>query len=182
MTAPGPDAAGCVSNGMVSGPMRSLPAILARPSLLPTPSASGATASVAASPGLWRAAKRAGAGPPTRIGMRGWLSARRPLALALALAPGPGRALQRASFAMIDAESVAGRLAARSQPVEPGVPIGQPTGAVAPTAPTAAGQAGHAARASGPGGMALGAIAHHRVPRFAGYGSAPGALTPGRAG
>ena len=79
------------------------------------------------------------------------------------------------AVATIDAKSVAGHLAAFSQLVGPGVPIGSRMGAVVPSAPspTATSDAGCTGLGAGLGRMALGFVA---------YGVALGTFTPGRAG
>ena len=97
--------------------------------------------------------------------------------------------LRAFAIATINAKSVAGYLAAFSQFVEPGVPIGSQMSAIAPTALTltAASYMGYTALGAGLGRMALGAIMHLWVRRamavcFVAYGVLLGAFTPGRAG
>ena len=189
VTTPGPNAVNCVSNGMALGFRRSLPgvaAILCQAALFLTLSALGVTALIAASPTAFRFVQIVGAGVLIWIGVRGWMAARRPVTVRAE----PGRVFLRAfAIATINAKSVAGYLAAFSQFVEPGVPIGSQMSAIAPTALTltAASYMGYTALGAGLGRMALGAIMHLWVRRamavcFVAYGVLLGAFTPGRAG
>ena len=188
VTTPGPNAVNCVSNGMILGFRRSLPAvaaILCQASLFLALSALGVTALIAAAPELFRVVQLVGAGVLVWIGVRGWMTARRPPAVR----PEPGRVFLRAlAVATINAKSVAGYLAAFSQFVEPGVPIGRQMWVIVPTALTltALSYTAYTALGAGLGRMALGAILHLWVRRtmallFVGYGVALGAFTPGRA-
>ena len=188
VTTPGPNAANCVATAAGLGFRRTLPAIAAiicQASLFLALSAAGVTALIAGSPGLFRAVQLAGAGVLIWIGVRGWIAARRPLALR----PEPGRVFWRAfAIATINAKSVAGYLAAFSQFVEPGAPIGPQMAVIAPTALTltAASYTGYTALGAGLGRVALGAVAGLWVRRamalcFVAYGVALGAAVPGRA-
>lgn len=184
---PGPNAVNIVSTAMALGFRRTLPAvgaILCQASLFLALSALGVTALLAASPGLFRALQVAGAGVLVWIGVRGWLAARR----AAPPAAEPGRVFRNAFLiATINAKSVAGYLAAFSQFVEPGVPIGRQMLAIAPTALTltALSYTGYTAMGAGLGRGALGAVAGPWVRRamsglLAAYGVALGAGALGR--
>lgn len=185
---PGPNAVNIVSTAMALGFRRTLPAvaaILCQALLFLALSAVGVTALIAASPGLFRLLQLAGAGVLIWIGVRGWLSARR----AVAPSADPARVFRNAFLiATINAKSVAGYLAAFSQFVEPGVPIGQQMGTIVPTALTltALSYTGYAAMGAGLGRMALGAVTGVWVRRsmsalLAVYGVALGASALGRA-
>lgn len=187
VTTPGPNAINIVSTAMALGFRRTLPAvgaILCQASLFLSLSAFGVAALIAASPGLFRALQIAGAGVLIWIGVRGWLAARRPVAPAA-----PGRVFRQAFLiATINAKSVAGYLAAFSQFVEPGVPIGAQMGAIVPTALTltALSYTGYASLGAGLGRTALGVATGPWVRRamaalLAAYGVALGAGALGRA-
>ena len=189
VTTPGPNAVNCVSCAMALGFRRAPPAvaaILCQASLFLALSAFGVTAPITASPGIFRAVQLAGAGVLIWIGVRGWITARRPLAVR----PEPERVFGRAfAIATINAKSVAGHLAAFSQFMEPGRPIGAQMWPIAPTALTltALSYTGYTALGAGLGRMALGAILHLRVRRalaacFVAYGVALGTLAPEGAG
>ena len=160
VTTPGPNAVNCVQVAMALGFRRALPcvaAILCQAALFLTLSALGVTALIAASPAGFAAAKLIGAGFLIWIGVRGWIAARRPVHVDAA----PRRVFLSAFLiATINAKSVAGYLAAFSQFVQPGVPIGAQMWAITPTALTltALSYTGYVALGAGLGRMALGAM------------------------
>jgi len=136
VTTPGPNAVNCIGNGMTLGFRKSVPAILAiltQASLFLTLSALGITALIAASPMAFLAAKFIGAAFLIYLGIRGWMTATRPVAVGAQ----KGSVFWRAfAIATINPKSVAGYLAAFSQFVAPDVPIGQQMWVIAPTALT----------------------------------------------
>ena len=183
VTTPGPNAVNCVSTAMSLGFRRAMPcvaAILCQASVFLTLSAAGIGALLVASPRLFAALKIAGALFLIWMGVRGWLNSRRPVEPAEV---DPSRVFGRAFLiATINAKSVAGYLAAFSQFVEPGVPMGQQMQVIAPTALTltALSYTGYVALGAGLGRMALGAIMHVWVRRtlaacFVIYGTLLGA-------
>lgn len=189
VTTPGPNAVNCVTNGMTLGFARSLPAvaaILCQAALFLALSAVGVTALLAASPGAFRAVQLVGAAVLVGLGVRGWVTAGRPVVAT----PDPARVFGRAfAIATINAKSVAGYLAAFSQFVEPGVPLGRQMGAIVPTALTltAASYTTYTALGAGLGRAALGALANLWLRRgmaslLVAYGVALALWTPGRAG
>lgn len=187
VTTPGPNAVNIVSTAMALGFRRTLPAVVAilcQASLFLALSAVGVTALIAASPELFRALQLAGAGVLVWIGLRGWLQAGRPVAARA----DPGHVFRNAFLiATVNAKSVAGYLAAFSQFVEPGVPLGEQMGTIVPTALTLTtfSYTGYAAMGAGLGRMALGALMSLWVRRamstlLAVYGVALGASALGR--
>jgi homoserine/homoserine lactone efflux protein len=151
VTTPGPNAVNCIGNGMgVAG-------ILTQATLFLLLSAAGVTALLAASPGAFFRAKLAGAAVPIWLGVRGWVAAARPVAAGEVQARSIcGRAFPVTTF---NAKSVAGYLAAFTQFVEPGVPIGEQMILIVPTALaiTAVSYTGYTAIGAGLGRLTMGA-------------------------
>jgi homoserine/homoserine lactone efflux protein len=189
VTTPGPNAVNCISNGMALGFRRALPgvlAILTQASLFLALSALGVTALIAAAPDAFFAAKLAGAAVLVWLGIRGWITAARPVTAA----DRPARHiyLRALAIATINPKSVAGYLAAFSQFVQPDVPIGDQMRVIVPTALTltAASYCTYTALGAGLGRAALGAVFNAWVRRvlaacFIVYGVLLGtAATPGR--
>ena len=161
VTTPGPNAVNCIQNGMVHGFRRSLwgvLAILTQASLFLTLSALGVTALIAASPTAFFWAKIAGAVFLVWLGVRGWMSARRPVRPRAV--SGGSIWLRAFLIAAVNAKSVAGYLAAFSQFVEPGMPIWSQIGAIFPTALTITGltYSVYIGLGAGLGRIALGAV------------------------
>ena len=161
VTTPGPNAVNCITNGMTMGFRRSIPGILAiltQASLFLALSALGVTALIAASPtGFW-VAKLVGAAVLIYLGLRAWLMAGTPPRVR---ERGAGSVYWRAlMIATINPKSLAGYLAAFSQFVQPGVPIGEQMWIIVPTALTltALSYAGYTALGAGLGRAALGAV------------------------
>jgi homoserine/homoserine lactone efflux protein len=161
VTTPGPNAVNCISNGMSLGFVHSLPgvaAILTQASLFLALSALGVTALLATSEVAFSAAKLIGAGFLIFLGLRGWMTASRPVQVTTAP---KGRVYWRAlAIAVINPKSVAGYLAAFSQFVQPDVSIGQQMWVIAPTALTltACSYLTFTALGAGLGRAALGAV------------------------
>ena len=137
VTTPGPNAVNCISNGMSHGFRTSLwgvAAIMTQATLFLFMSAAGVTAIIAASETLFFFLKAVGAAFLIALGIRGWLTAKRPLAAR----PASGRSIYGRAFliAAINAKSVAGYLAAFSQFVQPDVPIWDQMTMIVPTALT----------------------------------------------
>ncbi|MEO3413521.1 LysE family translocator [Roseovarius sp. CAU 1744] len=188
VTTPGPNAVNCITNGMTIGFRRGLIAVLAiltQASLFLTLSALGITALIAASPVAFQALKLLGAAFLIYMGVRGWIMARR-----MVTVDGPQGSVYWRAFmiATINPKSVAGYLAAFSQFVQPGVPIGQQMWVIVPTALTltALSYMTYTALGAGLGRAALGAVFNVWLRRvlaacFVVYGVALGsAATPGR--
>ncbi len=161
VTTPGPNAVNCIGNGMTHGFRRSLwgvAAILTQATLFLFLSAAGITALIATSEGLFFWLKLAGAAFLIWLGVRGWLTAARPVAAR----PTSARSIYGRAFliATINAKSIAGYLAAFSQFVEPGVPVWSQMWAIVPTALTltAASYLGYTALGAWLGRRALGAV------------------------
>ena len=135
VTTPGPNAVNCIGNGMTHGFAKSLwgvAAILTQAALFLFLSAAGVTAILVASEALFFWVKLAGAGFLVWLGVRGWITAKRPVAAKPTSAGSIyGRALL---IATINAKSVAGYLAAFSQFVQPDVPVWDQMWAIVPTA------------------------------------------------
>ena len=161
VTTPGPNAVNCISNGMLRGFVRSLPAvaaILTQASLFLTLSAFGVTALLAASETAFSIAKLIGAGFLIYLGVRGWITASRPVIQKDVRA---GSVYWRAlAIAVINPKSVAGYLAAFSQFVQPDVPIGPQMWVIVPTALTltACSYLTYTALGAGLGRAAMGAV------------------------
>ena len=161
VTTPGPNAVNCIANGMTRGFGRSLPAvaaILVQASLFLALSAFGVTALLAASETVFLVAKYIGAGFLIFLGVRGWVTATRPVPASPARQGGVfWRAL---AIAVINPKSVAGYLAAFTQFVQPDVPIGQQMWLIVPTALTltALSYLTYTALGAGLGRAALGAV------------------------
>ncbi len=169
VTTPGPNAVNCITNGMSYGFRPSLWAVLAiltQATLFLFLSALGVTALIAASPGLFLAAKLVGAAFLVFLGIRGWIMAGQ----TVALPPAQGRAIygRALAIATINAKSVAGYLAAFSQFVQPDVPIWGQMAAIVPTALTltALSYAGYTGLGAGLGRMAYGAVMNKWFRRF----------------
>lgn len=161
VTTPGPNAVNCIQNGMAHGFRRSLwgvLAILTQASLFLVLSALGVTALIAASPAAFFWAKIAGAVFLVWLGVRGWMTAGRPV-MPRAVS-GRSIYLRALLIASINAKSVAGYLAAFSQFVEPGVPIWSQMGVIFPTALTitALSYSVYSGLGAGLGRIALGAV------------------------
>ncbi|MBK1634276.1 LysE family translocator [Rhodovulum adriaticum] len=166
VTTPGPNAVNCIANGMTHGLGRALwgvLGILTQAALFLTLSAVGITALIAASPTAFAWAKLAGALVLVWLGVRTFRNA------AVAVTPGAasGGSIYGRAFliATVNAKSVAGYLAAFSQFVEPGVPIGQQMWVIVPTALclTTLSYTGYTALGAWLGRLALGAIMHVRL-------------------
>ena len=160
VTTPGPNAVNCITNGMTIGFRRGLVAVLAiltQSVLFLTLSAAGITALIAASPVAFQALKLIGAGFLIWLGIRGWMQARKQVALP----SGHGSVYMRAlMIATINPKSVAGYLAAFSQFVQTDVPIAQQMWVIMPTALTltAISYVGYTALGAGLGRAALGMV------------------------
>ena len=190
VTTPGPNAVNCITNGMNLGFRRALPgvaAILTQAALFLGLSALGITALIAASPQVFEVAKLIGAGVLIWLGIRTWRQASRPVS---AVSVSGGSVYGRAFLiATINPKSVAGYLAAFSQFVQPGVPLGQQMWVIVPTALTltALSYSSYTAMGAGLGRSALGAVASRPLRRalalcFIGYGVLLGSSAlPGRA-
>ena len=190
VTTPGPNAVNCVSNGMTHGFWCSLPgvaAILTQASVFLVLSAFGIAALIAASPAAFGALKLLGAAFLIYLGVRGWMTAGRPIAVE---ASKPGGMYWRALvIATINPKSVAGYLAAFSQFVQTDVPLGQQMWVIVPTALTLTtlSYCTYTALGAGLGRAALGAMFNTWMRRgmavcFIVYGVLLGsAHTPGRA-
>lgn len=161
VTTPGPNAVNCINNGMAHGFRRSLwgvLAILTQATLFLTLSGLGVTALIAASPSVFSALKLAGAAFLVGLGIRGWITAGRPLA---SLPVSTQHIYMRALvIATINAKSVAGYFAAFSQFVQTDVPIGEQMWVIMPTALviTAISYTSYTAIGAGLGRLALGAV------------------------
>ena len=169
VTTPGPNAVNCIGNGMTHGFARSLwgvAGILTQATLFLILSAAGVTALLAASPTAFFWAKLIGAAFLVWLGLRGWITAARPLSAS----PTPTRSIYGRAFliATINAKSVAGYLAAFTQFVQPGVPIGQQMTLIVPTALTitALSYTGYTAIGAGLGRIAMGAVLNLWFRRF----------------
>ncbi len=185
VTTPGPNAVNCIQTAMAVGFRRALPcvaAILTQAATFLALSAAGVTALIAASPALFFWVKLAGAATLVWLGLRGWLSAHRPVGV-----PASGRSvyLRALLIATVNAKSVAGYLAAFSAFVQPDVPIARQMWAIVPTALTltAISYTTYVALGAGLGRMALGAVTNVWIRRvlatfFIGYGVALGLAQP----
>jgi homoserine/homoserine lactone efflux protein len=188
VTTPGPNAVNCIGNGMTHGFVRSLwgvAGILTQATLFLFLSAAGITALLAASPEAFFWARLIGAAFLIWLGLRGWITATRPVAAR----PMPARSLYLRAFliATLNAKSVAGYLAAFTQFVQPDVPIQDQMVLILPTALsiTAASYAGYTAIGAGLGRLAMGAVLNLWFRRtmaacFVVYGLALGASTLAR--
>ena len=189
VTTPGPNAVNCISNGMTLGfrkAMIGVLAILTQASLFLLLSAAGITALIAASPAAFGIAKYMGAGFLVFLGLRGWISARAPIA---PVANGRSIYLKALAIAVINPKSVAGYVAAFSQFVQPDVPIWDQMGLIVPTALLITGLSytGFTALGTLAGKAAYGAVMHVWVRRimalcFIGYGVLLGAWSPSARG
>jgi len=190
VTTPGPNAVNYVQNGVQFGFLRSLPgvlAILTQATAFLILSALGITALIAASPEAFFVAKLIGAGFLVWLGLRGWITAGRPVRVQGAT--GRGMYLKALAIATINPKSVAGYLAAFSQFVQPDVPIWSQMGVIMPTALTltALSYCGFTALGAALGRTALAAVLNVWLRRglavcFVIYGVLLGAATtPGRA-
>ena len=161
VTTPGPNAVNCIGNGMSFGFRKSLwgvAAILTQATLFLLLSAAGITALIAASPTLFGWLQLLGAAFLIWLGVRGWITAGRPVEAR----PPPARSIYGRAFliATINAKSVAGYLAAFSQFVQPDIPIWTQMWAIVPTALTitALSYTTYTAIGAGLGRVALGAV------------------------
>lgn len=186
VTTPGPNALNCIMNGMRVGFVRALwgvAAILTQATLFLILSAFGITALIAASPEAFMVAKLIGAGFLIYLGVRGWITARRPVSAAVQRR---GSLYWRALvIATINPKSVAGYLAAFSQFVQPDVAIGAQMWVIMPTALTitALSYVTYTALGAGLGRVAVGAVFNVWLRRvmalfFIVYGVLLGASTP----
>jgi homoserine/homoserine lactone efflux protein len=135
VTSPGPNAVNCISNGMVLGFWRAMPAVLAiltQSVVFMVLSAAGITALIAASPMVFWIAKLVGAGFLIWMGVRGWLRSASP-AVAV-VRPASGVYLNALAIATINPKSVAGYLAAFTQFVQVDVAIWSQMVVIMPTA------------------------------------------------
>ena len=161
VTTPGPNAVNCIQNGMTHGFTRSLwgvAAILTQAFAFLLLSAAGVTALIATSVEAFNIAKWIGAGFLIWLGIKGWLTARRPVA---ARAAAPKSIYANAlAIAVINPKSVAGYLAAFSQFVDPTVPVWEQMWVIVPTALTltALSYCGFTALGAGLGRTALKAV------------------------
>jgi homoserine/homoserine lactone efflux protein len=169
VTTPGPNAVNCLGNGMTHGFARSLwgvAGILTQATLFLFLSAAGVTALLAASPAAFFWAKLIGAAFLVWLGIRGWITASRPLAARHV----PARSIYGRAFliATINAKSVAGYLAAFSQFVQPDVPVWSQMTVIVPTALTitALSYTGYTAIGAGLGRLAMGPVLNTWFRRF----------------
>ncbi|MDF1728371.1 MAG: LysE family transporter [Sulfitobacter sp.] len=169
VTTPGPNAVNCIQNGMTLGFRRALVGVLAvltQATAFLTLSAFGVTALIATSETAFTVAKFIGAGFLIYLGVRGWITAKRPVRVE----ERPARSiyLRALAIATINPKSVAGYLAAFSQFVVPGVPIWDQMVIIFPTALTltALSYTGFTALGAGLGRAALGAIFNLWFRRF----------------
>lgn len=190
VTSPGPNAVNCIQNGMHLGFRRALVgvlAILTQATLFLVLSALGITALIAASPAAFFIAKIIGAGFLIYIGVRGWITAAKPVRFDQR--PARSVYLHALAVATINPKSVAGYLAAFSQFVQPDVPIWQQMGVIVPTALTltALSYSGYTALGASLGKAAIAAVFHVWVRRmlsvcFVAYGLLLGASGVGARG
>lgn len=166
VTTPGPNAVNCIANGMAHGMARALwgvLGILTQAALFLTLSAVGITALIAASPTAFAWGTLAGALVLIWLGIRTFRNA----AVAVAPRAVSGQSIYLRAFliATVNAKSVAGYLAAFSQFVEPGVPIGQQMWVIVPTALTltSLSYSGYTALGAWLGRLALGAVLNVRL-------------------
>jgi threonine/homoserine/homoserine lactone efflux protein len=184
VTTPGPNAVNCIQIAMHVGFRRALPcvaAILTQAALFLALSAAGVSALIAALPETFAWVRLGGAALLIWIGIRGWVTAGRPIALAASR-----RSIFVRAFliATVNAKSLAGYLAAFSAFVQPDVPIGQQMWAIVPTALTltALSYTAYTAVGAGLGRLAIGAMMNVWLRRgmaalFVGYGVALGTTT-----
>lgn len=166
VTTPGPNAVNCIANGMRHGLARAMwgvAGILTQATLFLTLSAVGVTALIAAAPVLFAWVKLTGAAVLIWLGIRGVRNA----AVAVVPQVASGRSIYLRAFliATVNAKSLAGYLAAFSQFVEPGVPIGQQMWVIAPTALgiTTLSYTGYTALGAWLGQLAMGAVLNVRL-------------------
>lgn len=187
VTTPGPNAVNCVETAMRTGFRPALwcvAAILTQASLFLALSAFGVTALISSFPEAFFWMRLGGAAVLVWLGVRGWMAAHRPPRVAR----GRGSIYFRALLiATVNAKSLAGYLAAFSQFVEPGVPLGRQMIVIVPTALslTALSYTGYVWLGARLGRAALGALFSLWLRRtlsglFVVYGIALGAAT-GRA-
>ena len=186
VTTPGPNAVNCISNGMALGFWRATPGILAiltQATAFLILSALGITALIAASPVAFLVAKLIGAGFLIYLGIRGWITATRPVRAQER--GGRHIYLHALAIATINPKSVAGYLAAFSQFIQPGVPVWSQMAYIMPTALMliALSYISFTALGAGMGRAALGAVFNVWVRRimalcFIVYGVLLGASAP----
>ena len=134
VTAPGPNAVNCITNGMHLGFRRAMVGVLAtltQATAFLILSAAGVTALIAASPTGFLIAKIAGAAFLIYTGIRSWISATRPIEAQER--PAHHVYLHALAIATINLKSVAGYLAAFSTFVQPDVPIWDQMVTIVPT-------------------------------------------------
>lgn len=189
VTTPGPNAVNCISNGMTYGFRRSLAGvlgILTQATVFLLLSAAGITALLATVPEAFFYGKLIGAGFLIYLGIRGWITARRPIRSDER--PG-GIYLKAFLIATINVKSVAGYFAAFTQFVQPDIPVWSQMWVIMPTALsiTAMSYLSYTAIGAGIGRSALNAVMNLWVRRamatcFVIYGVLLGsAAQPGRA-
>ena len=136
VTTPGPNAVNCIQNGMglpFGRAMIGVAAILTQASLFLMMSAAGITALIAASPTGFMIAKYVGAAFLIVLGVRAWVTAKKPVTTV----PNSGSVFLSAFLiATINPKSVAGYLAAFSQFIQPDVPVWEQMWLLIPTALT----------------------------------------------
>jgi len=161
VTTPGPNAVNCIQNGLTFGFRKALwgvLAILTQATLFLSLSAIGVTALLAASPDMFWWLRITGALVLIWLGIRTWLNAtKRPILATASAGSIYGKAFL---IATINAKSIAGYVAAFSQFVEPGVPLGTLLLWIFPTALviTGASYSGYTALGVALGRAALGAV------------------------
>ncbi|MEM6888931.1 MAG: LysE family translocator [Pseudomonadota bacterium] len=134
VTTPGPNAVNCIQNGMhlpFPKAMLGVLAILTQATVFLVLSAAGITALIAASSTAFFVAKLIGAGFLIYLGVKGWMTASRPVRVTRNASGVYWNAL---AIAVINPKSVAGYLAAFSQFVQPDVPVWRQMGIIVPTA------------------------------------------------
>jgi len=185
VTTPGPNAANCIQNGMsLRFPLAlvGVAAILTQATVFLLASAAGVAALIVAAPQVFFWAQIAGAAVLIWLGVRAWRRAAVPLEAGAV----PTRArevyVKALLIATVNAKSLAGYLAAFTQFVEPGVPMGAQLAVLMPTALTLTTMSyvGYTALGAWLGRLALGALGNLVLRRglagcFVLYGLALGA-------
>lgn len=189
VTTLGPNAINCISNGMTYRFRRSLLGvlgILTQATLFLLLSAAGVTAFLVAFPEAFFWGKLVGAGFLIYLGIRGWITARRPIK---ADERTGGMYVKAFLIATINVKSITGYFAAFTQFVQPDIPIWSQMWVIMPTALTITGLSylTYTAIGAGIGRAALGAVMNIWVRRimagcFIVYGVLLGSTSqPGRA-
>lgn len=163
VTTPGPNAANCIQNGMSLSFPRALigvAAILTQASIFLLASAAGVAGLIVAAPNVFFWAQIVGALVLVWLGVRAWRRAAQPLAAQTAPTRARDIYLRALFIATVNAKSLAGYLAAFTQFVEPGVPMGEQLLVIFPTALTITtlSYVGYTALGAGLGKLALGAL------------------------